>query len=344
MKTRFDKRNLGVRFVSITPQTVRSTKPTTRLAGLKPTIVTLVLALAMALGASLSFALAQTRFSVEGANRFVNAKDWNGLGRYATDWTRAEPNNPTAWYYLGNNYATGLKRPEAAIPAFQKVVRLDPNHHGAWGALGAQLVKVRRFEDAINALKRATELEPRKPSYWNNLAVAYRETNQINLALAALDSNMKLAAPHGTWADWHNLGTAYRNLGRERDRQSKAVIALRQSVKLNPRNGEGWNSLGASSEILGNYDEALRCYKQADALGNQYARANYNNLKAALAAAAAAAANQGNDSYPSSSGGNSCSSFSGPVAAACNQGDQSAMGRYQNHQETGEDKRKYGVQ
>jgi hypothetical protein len=44
-------------------------------------------------------------------------------------------------------------------------------------------------------------------------------------------------------------------------------------------------------------------------------------------------------------GGNPCSSFSsGPVAAACNQGDKGAMDRYQNHQETQEDKRKYGVQ
>lgn len=43
-------------------------------------------------------------------------------------------------------------------------------------------------------------------------------------------------------------------------------------------------------------------------------------------------------------GGNSCSSYSGPVAGACNQGDKGAMDRYQNHQETQEDKRRYGVQ
>lgn len=43
-------------------------------------------------------------------------------------------------------------------------------------------------------------------------------------------------------------------------------------------------------------------------------------------------------------GGNPCSSYSGPVAGACNQGDKGAMDRYQNHQETQEDKRKYGVQ
>lgn len=300
--------------------------------------------LIIALAVSASAALAQSRYSAEGANQFARAQDWNGLGRYATAWTKAEPNNPIAWYYLGNNYATGLRHPEAAIPAFQQVVRLDPNRHSARGALGAQLVKVKRFEDAVNALKRATELDPRKPSYWNNLAVAYGKTNQINLALAALDNNMKLAAPHGTWTDWHNLGVAYGNLGKERDRQNKAAIALRQSVKLNPRNGEGWNSLGTAYQALADYDEALRSYKQADALGNRYARANYNNLKSALAAAAAAAANTGNNSSTSGDSGNPCSIYSGGVAAACNQGNQGAMDRYRNHQQTQEDKRKYGVQ
>ena len=43
-------------------------------------------------------------------------------------------------------------------------------------------------------------------------------------------------------------------------------------------------------------------------------------------------------------GGNPCSSYSGPAAAACNQGDQVAKDRYLRHQETQEDKRKYGVQ
>lgn len=43
-------------------------------------------------------------------------------------------------------------------------------------------------------------------------------------------------------------------------------------------------------------------------------------------------------------GGNPCSIYSGPVAGACNQGDKGAMDRYQNHQETQGDKRKYGVQ
>ncbi|MGH7874921.1 MAG: tetratricopeptide repeat protein [Candidatus Binatia bacterium] len=304
------------------------------------------LALTIALAVPISAAFAQTRYSVEGANRYVRAKDWNGLGRYATDWTAAEPNNSNAWYCLGNNYATGLQQPAAAIPAFQQVVRLDPNRHGAWQTLGVQYMKVKRFEDAVNAFKRATEIEPRRPNYWNNLASAYRETHQFNLAVAALDSNMQLAAPHGTWTDWHNLGIAYRNLGlmwgNERDRQNKAVRALRQSIKLNPRNAEGWNTLGATYQTLNNYNEAFHCYKQAEALGNPYAAQNYANLKSALAAAARASTNFGDN--PSNAGGNPCSSYSGPVASACNQGDHGAMGRYQDHQPTQEDRRKYGVQ
>lgn len=98
-------------------------------------IMSAALAMRLALGIALAVlvpsALAQTGYSVEGANRYVRTKDWNGLGQYATAWTKVEPNNPTAWYYLGNNYATGLQQPDAAIPAFQQVVRLDPNRHGA---------------------------------------------------------------------------------------------------------------------------------------------------------------------------------------------------------------------
>jgi|CXWL01.1.fsa_nt_gi TPR repeat protein len=51
--------------------------------------------------------------------------------------------------------------------------------------------------------------------------------------------------------------------------------------------------------------------------------------------------------FGASSGGgdrNPCSSIhSGPMAAACNQGDKGAMDRYSEHQETQEDQRKYGV-
>jgi TPR repeat protein len=41
---------------------------------------------------------------------------------------------------------------------------------------------------------------------------------------------------------------------------------------------------------------------------------------------------------------NPCSEYSGPAAGACREGDRGAIDRYREHQETQEDKRKYGVQ
>jgi len=65
-------------------------------ARLMPVACAIRLALGIALATPLPAALAQSGYSVDGANRFVRTKDWNGLGRYATAWTTVEPNNPLA--------------------------------------------------------------------------------------------------------------------------------------------------------------------------------------------------------------------------------------------------------
>lgn len=308
-----------------------------------------VLALLLSFGFAVSAAPAGAH-SVEAANAYVKAQDWAGLAGYADGWTRAEPANPTAWFYVGNN-AGKQSRTDVAIGAFQRVVALDPKHFGGWQALGIQLMKRDRFDDAVAAFRQATELAPGKPSHWNNLAVAYQSAGRVDLALAALDSNLKLAAPNGSWTDWHNLGVAYRNLGGgvylgrdRRDTNARALTALRRSVELNPKNHEGWNTLGAVYATIGNGGEALRSYKKAEALGNPYARKNHDDLVAAMAAEAAAMRAAASSSTPGSSDSDKCSSHSGPVAGACRAGDSGAMDRYQNHQQNREDVRKYGVQ
>lgn len=214
-------------------------------------------------------------------------------------------------------------------------------------------MKAKRFDDAVTAFKRATEIATAKPNYWNNLAAAYREVGKFELALAALDSNLKLAAPHGDWIDWHNLGTAYRNLGFEwgndRDRHSKAATAFRQSLQLNPRNGEGWNSLATVYQVLGNYPEALRSYKKAEALGVPYARKNHDHLQAALAAQARSGGDSPSSSSSSSSGGSSSSPSGGGCSyssyAACNAekaGDRWAADRIDRGTASGSEKDWYG--
>jgi hypothetical protein len=42
--------------------------------------------------------------SAAGANAYVQSKDYQGLLKYATAWSKAEPNNADAWSYLGVVY------------------------------------------------------------------------------------------------------------------------------------------------------------------------------------------------------------------------------------------------
>src|ERR1035437_9110182 len=64
--------------------------------------------------------------SIERANVYVNAQDWNGLLRYSIEWTQTEPNAPMAWFYLGNTYGQALNQPQHALPAFERAVALQP--------------------------------------------------------------------------------------------------------------------------------------------------------------------------------------------------------------------------
>ena len=108
MKTRFHMRNVGVRSILSTIHwTVRSTKPTARPAWLAPAAVTVLLALAMALGAPLSSALAQTRYSVEGANQF-RAAQRTGTGSPGTPLPGRRPSPITR--SLGTISATATRR------------------------------------------------------------------------------------------------------------------------------------------------------------------------------------------------------------------------------------------
>lgn len=56
-------------------------------------------------------------FSNNGAARYVQAQDWDGLLRYAQGWTRAEPNDPNGWAFLGMDYGLHLHQPNQAATA-----------------------------------------------------------------------------------------------------------------------------------------------------------------------------------------------------------------------------------
>jgi tetratricopeptide (TPR) repeat protein len=234
----------------------------------------------MSLGLSAcSSANGQSAHTIAAANEYVSARNWDGLLQYAAAWTRAEPDNPMGWYYLGNTYGMGLGRPDQALPAFQRAVALRPKWPEAWDALGFVNVQLQRYDDAVKAFARAVEQAPTRPNYWNSLAAAYSYANRFALAVKTLEDEQRAIGKTATYADWYNLANGFCTM----KEFEPAVNAYRQAIALNPDYGPAWNNLGALEGNLGNTAAALTDYQRASALGDQLGANNYARLQQAIA-------------------------------------------------------------
>jgi tetratricopeptide (TPR) repeat protein len=226
-------------------------------------------------------AAAQQPYSAQRANAYIASHDGQGALSYAMAWTRAEPDNFYAWGALGAAYGQGLHEPEQAITAFKRGLALRPDSAECLNAMGVEYFNMQRYTEASEVFRRATQLVPAKSHYWNNLAATYSQTNSRDAALQALDSNEKLAAPHGTWLDWYVLGNGFSN----QKAYDRAIDPFEQALRLNPRSGETWTNLGAAQQALGHWDQALAAFSRGKDLGNPAGAQDYMALQNAIAEA-----------------------------------------------------------
>lgn len=232
--------------------------------------------LGIAIGAAAAWAQG---YSPGGANAYVQSQNWNALVSYARAWTQAEPNNATAWYYLGTAYEMGLHEPASAVEPLRKAAELNPSWDLGWVGLGFADMDLKRYDDAASAFHHAVQLKPAKSNYWNNLASAYSWAGKRAEAEQSLEEQERAAGASASDVDWYNMGNGYANLGRA----DRAVAAYQRALRMNPRNGLAWNNLGVAEQKLGNYQAALAAYQKAAALGDPLGRNNTANLQAAAA-------------------------------------------------------------
>jgi len=244
-----------------------------------------VLAIAAAAASLLlagSGAIAAAAYSIDKANVYVHAQDWNGLLRYSIAWTQAEPDTPMAWFYLGNTYGQALQQPQRALPAFERAVALQPRWPAAWNALGFIHIALQRYDEAAKAFARAVDQAPRSANYWNNLAAAYSYQNRLSIVVKTLADEQRAIAGSSAFVDWYNLGNGFCTT----QEFSAAAAAYQRAVQLQPDYGPAWNNLGTIEAMAGNTRAALRDYRQAATLGDGLGAANYARLEQALSAAA----------------------------------------------------------
>jgi tetratricopeptide (TPR) repeat protein len=233
-------------------------------------------------------------FSASGAARYVQAEDWNGLLRYAQSWTRAEPNDPNGWAFLGMDYGLHLHQPAQAAIAIRRSLQLNPNQPDGWEALGVACLDLKQYPDAITAIRRAIQLNPNQYAFWNNLAAAYSDEADWKDAMGTLDQEQPLAARLKNAQVWYVLGNGYLRL----ENAPKAVPAFQHCVQLQPGLAPCWTNLGVMLEWGGNDQAALQAYARATALGDSLAGQDAGRLKQAMAAQQSAASGGGGGMSP----------------------------------------------
>ena len=155
-------------------------------------------------------------------------------------------------------------------------VRNAPNNAEYRAFLGASLVEVGRFADAIPPLQEAIRLDETSASAHNDLATALMQEGQVEAALTHVQRAIALAPKDETM--YFNLGNALSRASRF----SEAAAAYERAIAINPDFPEAHVNLGSLLTSRGRPQDALPHFERAAELMPNSA-VIHNNLASALA-------------------------------------------------------------
>ena len=142
---------------------------------------------------------------------------------------------------------------DIVISLARSITKNFPEHPFSWNILGATLIKVGRFEEALLVNQRFVDLCPKDPNAYNNLASTFLEMDRVYEA----DSNFRKAISF----DAHNA-VFYNNLGNALVKMLKYVdaeINYKKAITLKYDYPEAHTNLGNIYADLGKSREAAVC-------------------------------------------------------------------------------------
>jgi len=126
--------------------------------------------------------------------------------------------------------------------------------------LGGALVLLGRAAEACPHFEAAAEINPRDPMSHFNMGACLQDGGNLNGAIQQYHTTIELTSDRLLLASaYANQGTAYRDLGDDRD----ARDSYDQALKLNPAQFNAYLGLGRLLEQAGNLTEAIANYTQS---------------------------------------------------------------------------------
>jgi len=176
---------------------------------------------------------------------------------------------------------------KTAEAQFEKVVQLAPQIAEGHIALGAVLVRLSKFPQAIQELERALALKPGDVSAQSDLAWAYQQTGAHQKALALFEKMEAEAAAKPASDPAHTLPPsvllAYAQSLAATGQVSAAILKMKTAVAQSPQSAELHDALGSLYAQQHNWPAATGEFQEAIRLSPQLGAAHMH-LGAALVA------------------------------------------------------------
>ena len=223
-----------------------------------------------------------TNFLEQGIKNFNAGNITDAIRNFELELQVNDPDNSTAWRFLGRCHAENDQDREAIV-CLETAVERDPFNPESQLALGVSYVNELNHVKALEALKKWVTMNPKYGGAGMDLDVVGEDVYSDganhgsgndsefqelqHLLLKALEFDNSDAADV-----WEALGVAA-NVSRD---FNTAIEAFQKAIEARPDDYQLWNKLGATLANSNQSDKALPAYQKALQLKPKYARAWLN--------------------------------------------------------------------
>ncbi|CAK0780525.1 Methyltransferase domain-containing protein [Gammaproteobacteria bacterium] len=144
-----------------------------------------------------------------------------------------------------------------SIPVAQALTLRFPQHLLGWSALGASLMQLGRFSEALGAIQKVLELSPENVEAHANLGFLYFQLGRLNEAETCFRQALKIK-PNFVEIQV-SLGDVLYTLGK----LDEAEVSYRRVLAIRPNFAEAVGNLGNILHDLGQLNEAEACFRRA---------------------------------------------------------------------------------
>jgi tetratricopeptide (TPR) repeat protein len=146
--------------------------------------------------------------------------------------------------------------PRGAIPLFQRVVELEPEHKQAWNDLGLAYLRLGKFDDAVSAFRKQVAVNPYDEHAYNYLGITFQLQQKFSDAADAFRKQIEVnpldpvahAALGGLYLVQHKYADAVPEL-------DKATILTPDNAGLQVSLGNAYMNTGEKEKALAAFEK-----------------------------------------------------------------------------------------